>query len=78
MQDRMAEMAQRATSSTSEQILQSAPAFTSLESRLSELASRVERTESKSDAGPSDVLRTELSRVGERIQGVRVTSEQLA
>ena len=78
MQDRMAEMAQRATSSTSEQILQSAPAFTSLESRLSELASRVERTESKSDAGPSDVLRTELSRLAERIEAVRETSEQLA
>lgn len=78
MQDRMAEMAQRATSSGSEQILQSAPAFTSLESRLSELAGRVERSENKSDAGPSDILRSELSRLAERIETVRESSEQLA
>jgi localization factor PodJL len=78
MQDRMGEMAQRATSSSSEQILQSAPAFTSLESRLSELASRVERSESKSDAGLSDILRMELSQLAERIETVRESSEILA
>jgi localization factor PodJL len=78
MQDRMAEMAQRATSSNSEQILQSAPAFTSLESRLNELANRVERSESKSDAGLSDILRVELSQLAERIETVRESSEHLA
>ena len=78
MQDRMAEMAQRATSSSSEQVLQSAPAFTSLESRLSELASRVERGESKSDAGLSNILREELAQLAERIETVRESSELLA
>ena len=78
MQDRMADMAQRATSSSSEQILQSAPAFTSLESRLSELASRVERSESKSDEGLSEVLHKELSHLAERIETVRESAELLA
>jgi localization factor PodJL len=78
MQDRMAEMAQRATSSSSEEILQSAPAFTSLESRLNELANRVERSESKSAAGLSDILRVELSQLAERIETVRESSEILA
>ncbi len=78
MQDRMAEMAQRATSSTSEQVLQSAPAFTSLESRLNELASRVERSESKSDAGLSNILREELSQLADRIETVRESAEVLA
>jgi localization factor PodJL len=78
MQDRMAEMAQRATSSSSEEILQSAPAFTSLESRLNELANRVERSESKSAAGLSDILRVELSQLAERIETVRESSELLA
>jgi localization factor PodJL len=78
MQDRMAEMSQRATSSNSEQILQSAPAFTRLESRLNELANRVERSESKSDAGLSDILRVELSQLAERIETVRESSELLA
>ena len=78
MQDRMAEMAQRATSSTSEQVLQSAPAFTSLESRLNELASRVERSENKSDAGLSNILREELAQLADRIETVRESAEVLA
>ena len=78
MQDRMGEMAQRATASSSEQVIQSAPAFTSLESRLSELANRVERSESKSDVGLSDTLRKELSQLADRIEIVRESSELLA
>lgn len=78
MQDRMAEMAQRATSSTSEQVLQSAPAFTSLESRLNELSSRVERSENKSDAGLSNILREELAQLADRIETVRESAEVLA
>ena len=78
MQDRMGEMAQRATSSTSEQVLQSAPAFTSLESRLNELSNRVERGESKSDAGLSNILREELAQLADRIETVRESAEVLA
>jgi localization factor PodJL len=78
MQDRMAEMAQRATSSASEQVLQSAPAFTSLESRLNELSTRVERSENKSDAGLSNILREELAQLAERIETVRESAEVLA
>jgi localization factor PodJL len=78
MQDRIAEMAQRATSSTSEQVLQSAPAFTSLESRLNELSTRVERSENKSDAGLSNILREELAQLADRIETVRESAEVLA
>ncbi|MDP1700072.1 MAG: peptidoglycan-binding protein [Aestuariivirga sp.] len=78
MQDRMAEMAQRANSSTSEQVLQSAPAFTSLEFRLNELSSRVERSENKSDAGLSNILREELAQLTDRIETVRESAEVLA
>ncbi|MDO8354139.1 MAG: hypothetical protein Q7T14_11805, partial [Aestuariivirga sp.] len=78
MQDRMGEMAQRATSSTSEQVLQSAPAFTSLESRLNELSTRVERSENKSDAGLSNILREELAQLADRIETVRESAEVLA
>ncbi len=78
MQDRMGEMAQRATSSTSEQVLQSAPAFTSLESRLNELSTRVERSENKSDASLSNILREELAQLADRIETVRESAEVLA
>lgn len=78
MQDRMGEMAERATSSNSEQVIQSAPAFTSLESRLSELAGRVERSENKSDAALPDILRNELSQLADRIETVRESAELLA
>jgi localization factor PodJL len=78
MQDRMAEMAERAVSSNSEQIIQSAPAFTSLESRLSELAGLVERSESKSDAALPDIVRNELSQLADRIETVRESAELLA
>ncbi len=78
MQDRMADMAQRATSSSSEQVLQSAPAFTSLEARLNELASRVERSEGKSDEELSEITHRELSQLAERIESVRQSSELLA
>ena len=78
MQDRMGEMAQRATSSNSEQVIQSAPAFTSLESRLSELAGRVERSENKSDAALPDIVREELSQLADRIETVRESAELLA
>lgn len=78
MQDRMGEMAERATSSNSEQVIQSAPAFTSLESRLSELAGRVERSENKSDTALPDIVRQELSQLADRIETVRESAELLA
>jgi localization factor PodJL len=78
MQDRMAEMAQRAMSANSEQVIQSAPAFNRLESRLSELAGRVEKTEVKSDFALPEILRKELSQLTDRIETVRESAEQLA
>ena len=78
MQDRMGEMAERTTSSSSEQVLQSVPAFTSLESRLSELARRVESNENKSDTDLSNILRKELSQLADRIETVRESAELLA
>ena len=78
MQDRMGEMAQRATASNSEQVVQSAPAFTQLETRLSDLADRVERSETKIDFALPEIVRKELSLLAERIETVRESSEVLA
>lgn len=78
MQDRMGEMAQRATASNSEQVLQSAPAFSQLETRLSDLANRVERHETRPQPGLPDILRKELSQLTERIEFVREQAELLA
>ncbi len=75
MQDRMAELAQREAASHNDQAL---PAFTHLESRLTDLTGRVERNEAKPQAGLPDILRKELSQLTERIEFVRESSELLA
>ncbi len=78
LQDRMAEMAQRATTAASPAVIQSAPAFVGLENRLSELAERVNRSENKVQDTLPELVRGELSHLAERIESVRETSETLA
>lgn len=76
MQDRMGGMAQRAAESAAVQ--KSVPAFNDLETRLSELARRVERSETAADSGLPELVRQELGQLAERVEQVRETSESFA
>ncbi|MBC8037006.1 MAG: SEL1-like repeat protein [Rhizobiales bacterium] len=78
MQDRLGDMAQRASSSASDDVLQAAPALASLETRLNDLANRVHRSEEASHSGLSDLVRQELSRLADRIERVSEASEDLS
>jgi localization factor PodJL len=77
LQDRMGEMTSRVNGAGSEQILRQAPAFNQLESRLSELAKRVETAHQPMSELP-DTLRDELDGLASRIEDVRSTAENLA
>ena len=76
MQDRMGDMAQRAAESTA--VRQSVPAFNDLETRLNELAQRVERSETAANSGLPDLVRKELGQLAERVEQVREASESFA
>ncbi len=70
MQDRLAEMTQRAIHTDAEDVLRTAPAFTALEARMSGLVERLERSEAQQQALP-DVVRAELNQLADRIEAVR-------
>ncbi len=76
MQDRLGGMAQRATGT--DVLAQTAPAIASLEGRLEQLATRVQRSEAMAQSGLPDLVRDEVSRLAERIETVRETSKSLA
>jgi len=78
MQDRLSDMAERASSSNSEDVSRTAPALASLETRLNDLANRVVRTEATAQAGLPELVRQELSRLAERIESVSETSEAIS
>ena len=79
MQDRLGEMAERATNpSNPEELLRAAPAFTSLESRFAEMSNRMQRSESLLQAGLPDQVRKELDQLNHRIEGVRAAAETMA
>jgi localization factor PodJL len=78
LQDRMSEMATKAGGANNDQVLRQAPAFSQLESRLSELAKRVEQSQSQPSADLPDLLRHELENLAGRIETVRDTAETLA
>lgn len=79
MQDRLSEMAERATQPTNpDDLVRAAPAFASLEGRLAEMASRIQRSENMLQTGLPDVVRTEISQLADRIEGVRASAERLA
>ncbi|MFO1123644.1 MAG: peptidoglycan-binding protein [Hyphomicrobiales bacterium] len=74
MQDRLAEMTQRAAHTDAEDVLRTAPAFTALESRMAELVERLERSETQQRDLP-DVVRSELNQLADRIEAVRMAGE---
>ncbi|MEO6610244.1 MAG: peptidoglycan-binding protein [Aestuariivirga sp.] len=77
LQDRMGDMTNKVNGAGSEQILRQAPAFNQLESRLSELAKRVETAHQPLAELPTS-LRDELDGLASRIEDVRSTAENLA
>ena len=79
MQDRMGEMVERASlPSNPDELVRSAPAFSSLEARIAEMAGRLQRSENLLHSGLPDAVRKELNLLTERIESVRASSEQLA
>ena len=78
MQDRLSDMAERASNSDSEDVSRTAPALASLETRLNDLANRVVRTEATAQAGLPELVRQELSRLAERIESVSESFEAIS
>ena len=78
MQERMAEMALKASRASGDDILRTAPAFTGLEQRLAELAVRVQRHEVNAEAGFNEVIKREVGQLAARIDNTHRHAEQLA
>ena len=79
LHDRMASLSQKASTAPQDSVSKQAPAFTQLESRLADLAERVERSESSTTHNTlPDLLKTELTELANRIDTVRETAESLA
>jgi len=78
MQERLATMANRAGGATSADVAQSAPALMGLESRINEIAGRLQHAESQSQSRLPEQLRQEVADLADRIEHVRATSEDLA
>ena len=79
LHDRMASLSQKASSAPQDSVSKQAPAFTQLESRLADLAMRVERSESGTTHNTlPDLLKIELTELANRIDTVRETAESLA
>ncbi|MFN4141825.1 MAG: hypothetical protein ACK4HL_08265, partial [Aestuariivirga sp.] len=78
MQDRLGEVAERsARPSDPEELLRAAPAFTTLETRIADLASRMARSENLLHSGMPEPVRRELGELGARIDGVRESTEKM-
>ncbi|MDE2383404.1 MAG: SEL1-like repeat protein [Alphaproteobacteria bacterium] len=77
LQERMGDMASRVATSSSEQVLRQAPAFSQLESRLSDLARRMDQPQQQ-QALMAVQLRHELDQLAGRIDTVHQTAEALA
>jgi localization factor PodJL len=79
LQDRIASLGTKAQTSDNDQFVRQAPAFSALETRLADLAKRVERSESSTQhQSLSDLLRREITDLAKRIDQVREHSETLA
>jgi len=79
LHDRMASLSQKAATAPQESVNRQTPAFTQLESRLADLAQRVERSETSTTQNTlPDLLKTELTELANRIDTVRETAESLA
>ncbi len=78
LQDRLSEMSAKAQNASSDSVLRQAPAFAQLETRLGDLARRVDQSDSNASRGLTDLVRRELQDLTSRIDTVRDTAEHLA
>ena len=78
LQDRIGDMTTRASTTSNEQVLRQAPAFSQLETRLSELSHRVDQSQKQPATNLPDLLRKELDGLASRIDTVRDSAEALA
>lgn len=79
MQDRLAEMADRAgQQSNPDDLLRAAPAFAGLEARISDIAQRLQRAEGLLQSGLPDEVRDELDHLVNRIEEVRASAARMA
>ena len=78
MQDRLGEMAERASHTDADGVVRAAPAFAGLESRIAEMANRLQQSENMLHSGIPDVVRNEISQLADRIEHVRQSAEELA
>ncbi len=78
MQDRLADMTQRAQSAPNDQVLRQAPAFSQLEDKLVELSRKIEHAENAQPQNLENLLRAELQQLTGRIDTVRDNAETLA
>jgi localization factor PodJL len=76
LHDRMATLSTKAAAAPLESVAKQAPAFTLLESRLADLAKRVESSSAQNTL--PDLLKSELTELANRIDTVRETAESLA
>ncbi len=78
MQDRLGEMAERATRpSNPDELLKSAPVFASLEARIAEIGHRMQRSENLLSSGLPDMVKQELDQLTERIESVRASTDAM-
>lgn len=78
MQDRLGDMAARATSANSpDELVRAAPAFASLEARIAEMSGRMQRSENLLSSGLPDFVRKELNQLADRIESVQASTEHL-
>jgi localization factor PodJL len=79
MQDRLSELAEQAARQPApEEHQRTAPVLAQLEARVSELANRLQRTESSLQAGVPEHIRREFGQFAERIESVKATAEQMS
>jgi len=79
MQDKLSQLAQRTASAMSEEVLQSTPVISSLESRLADLADRMQRSDQAAqNQGLPDIVRRELDGLAHRMETLREESRNWA
>ena len=79
LQERITDMGSRSPGQDPELVLRQAPAFAQLESRISELAERLDAHHQQAPVAElTDQLRSDVEHLAHRIESVRDSSEQLA
>ncbi len=79
MQDRLSAMTERASHQANpDDLVRAAPAFAGLESRIAELANRLQHSENLIQSGLPDLVRKELNHLADRIESVRTSAERMA